>query len=197
MGIIDRIVCKLKRKHIEPPFFTKDFPEFGLYEIGDYTYGRPRVLHWGENVTLKIGKFCSIADNVKIYLGGNHRIDWISTYPFNVLEKYFPEASKILGHPATKGNVEIGNDVWIANDVTILSGVTISDGVVIGTGSVITKNIGPYEIWAGNPARFIKKRFNEEEIKKLVRIKWWNWEIDRITKSIPVICSLDVNLLLK
>src|ERR1035437_8628156 len=101
----------IKEKQVA--FFTKDVLVGRGYKIGDYTYGSPTVLHWGEAVTLEIGKFCSIADDVTIFLGGNHRIDWVTTYPFNVLPQYFPTGKDISGHPASKGDIIIGNDVWI------------------------------------------------------------------------------------
>ena len=148
--------------------FTKNLLNGKQFIIGDFTYGKPRVHHWGENATLQIGKFCSIAENVNIYLGGNHRIDWITTYPFSALTQYFPMAKGIVGHPTTKGNVVIGNDVWIGNGATIMSGVTIGDGAVIGTMAVVAKDVKPYEIVVGNPARLIKKRFNDETIAKLL-----------------------------
>lgn len=158
-------------------------------EIGEYTYGHPTIREWGEGKILKIGKFCSIAHNVEIFLGGNHRIDWISTYPFNMFPENFPEAKKIKGHPHSKGDVNIGNDVWIGQNSVILSGVKIGHGAVIGTNSLITKNIGDYEIWGGNPARFIKKRFDDDKIAFLLELEWWNWDISKIIENVELICS--------
>lgn len=172
------------------PFFTKDILKNTKYNIGDFSYGGPKVLHWGETATLKIGKFCSIAENVSILLGGNHRMDWVTTYPFPVLSETFPGFQHIEGLPATKGDVVIGNDVWIGYSVIILSGVTIADGAVITAGAVITKNVGPYEVWGGNPAKFIKKRFSDEIINRLMTEKWWDWPIEKIKKNIPSLCSL-------
>src|SRR5687768_16181770 len=96
---------------VAPPkiFFTKDNIIYKKYEIGDYTYGQPKILEWGEGAKLRIGKFCSIAEDVTIFLGGNHRTDWITTYPFPVLPDYFPESQIIVGHPSTKGDVNIEN----------------------------------------------------------------------------------------
>jgi len=113
------------------PFYTKHnkYLKREGVSIGDYTYGRPRVLFWDSGAKLQIGKFVSISKNVKIYLGGNHRTDWISTYPFSALP--FWNMGHVQGHPATSGNVIIGNDVWIGMNVTILSGVKIGDGAVI------------------------------------------------------------------
>ena len=93
----------------------------------------------------------------------------------------------IRDSPTTKGDVVIGNDVWIGRGVTILSGVKIGDGAVISAESVVTKEVGSYEIWGGNPAKFIRKRFSAEEIAKLQEIHWWTWEIEKITGNIPCI----------
>lgn len=196
-----KIILYLQRKLMiidEPKsFFTKDAFSEKKYEIGEYTYGVPTILFENENAILKIGKYCSIAQNVTIFLGGNHRLDWVSTYPFNVLNKEFPFASHITGHPATKGDVVIGNDVWIGNGATIMSGIVVADGAVIAAGSIVTKNIGPYEIWGGNPARLIKKRFSEDIISKLLLIQWWNNDIDFIKKNINDLCNSPQELIKK
>ena len=172
-------------------FYTKDLlKDLGnLVEIGDYTYGKPQIMHWGEDAKLKIGKFCSIADRVTIFLGGNHRLDWITTYPFSALSQEWPEAKDIKGHPRTKGDVIIGNDVWIGFGATIMSGVTIGDGAVIGAMSVVAKNVEPYSIVGGNPIKEIKKRFSENEIEKLLEIKWWNWPLEKIKRNTKILCS--------
>jgi acetyltransferase-like isoleucine patch superfamily enzyme len=146
-------------------------------------------MHWGEMATLKIGKFCSISDNVKIFLGGNHKIEWISTFPFSAFPEHFPEARDIKGHPATKGDVIIGNDVWLAHSVSILSGVKIGNGAVIGAGSLVTKNVGPYEIWAGNPAVFIKKRFSQDVIDALEKEAWWDLPKEKIMERVNLLCQ--------
>lgn len=177
-------------------FFTKDFFKSQNFEIGEYTYGKPHV-SFSDEANLTIGKFCSIAPGVVIFLGGNHRVDWITTYPFNKINDFFPSAKSILGHPETKGNVSIGNDVWIGYDVLIMSGVTIGNGSVIGAKSVLTKNIGAYEIWAGNPAKFVKKRFDDDTIEFLEKTEWWNWDIEDIVNNIEVLCSTNVDLLKK
>lgn len=179
-------------KDIEEPFFTKDIFKNSKYIIGDYTYGHPIVLYENENANLHIGKFCSIAKDVTVFLGGNHRTDWVTTFPFNDLAKYFPELSNIKGHPATKGDVIINNDVWIGRGVTIMSGVRIANGAVIAANSTLTKNVGPYELWGGNPAKFISKRFTDEEIRRLDKISWWNWDIRKIRANAHLLCSSNV-----
>lgn len=162
----------------EELFFTNDLLNSKCFSIGEYTYGQPNILYHDSGAYLKIGKFCSIAKNVTLMLGGNHRTDWYTTYPFfEVFNKKY-SFKKINGHPSTKGDILIGNDVWIGRGATIMSGVRIENGAVIGANSVVTKNIGPYEIWAGNPCKFIKKRFSDNEIEILQNMCWW--EIDDI-----------------
>jgi acetyltransferase-like isoleucine patch superfamily enzyme len=168
----------------------------GIVTVGQYTYGYVKVNYWQEDYRLSIGNFCSIAEGVEIFLGGNHRVDWLSTYPFPSQTSYFPEARNIKGHPATKGNVVIGNDVWIGKGSMIMSGVTIGDGAVIGARSVITSDIEPYSIVAGNPARLIRKRFDTEIIQNLLKIKWWDWPIGKIKKNVHLLCSNDIAQLL-
>lgn len=159
-------------------------------EIGKYSYGQKHISIMGDSKSkLKIGKFCSIADNITIYLGRNHRTDWVTTYPFghthtDVFNKFNGD-----GHPQTKGDVIIGNDVWIASHVTIMSGVKIGDGAVIAANSHVVKDVEPYSIVGGNPAKFIKYRFNQETIKKLLDLKWWDFEDNIINDITPLLCS--------
>lgn len=162
---------------------------FPNYKIGRWTYGKPDVFSWGEGTTLEIGAFCSIASGVKIFLGGEHRVDWVTTYPFNVLWK---QASHIKGHPKTKGDVIIGNDVWIGYESVILSGVNIGDGAVVGTRSVVTQNIPPYAIAFGNPAKILRYRFNQETITALLQIAWWDWDDQRIVEFLPYLLNPDI-----
>ena len=164
------------------------------HEIGDFTYGIKNILEWGEGAKLHIGKFCSVADNVTFMLGGNHRTDWISTYPFNKQLKSFKD---IPGHPSTKGDTWIGNDVWIGRGATIMSGVCIGDGAVIGAESVVTKDVPPYSIAAGNPARFIRNKFPLEYMSLLNEMKWWDWSDELIHKAIPILMSNDIPRLYK
>lgn len=157
--------------------------------IGKYTYGKPQVFYENQDAKLTIGKFCSIAQNVTVYLGGNHRTDWVTTYPFGHINQNIFNSFNGYGHPATKGGVVIGNDVWIGSNVTIMSGVTVGDGAVIANNSHVVKNVEPYSLVGGNPAKFIKYRFTKEEIDKLLEIKWWDWEDEKINKYAPMLCN--------
>ena len=181
-----QIIKKLKKISGIYSFFMNKNPRYAAYSIGKFSFGYPKVRTWGENATLKIGNFCSIAPGVNIVLGGEHRVNWVTTYPFN---KILHEYKYIKGHPATKGDIIIGNDVWICMNATILSGVTIGDGAVIGANSLVTKDVEPYMIVGGNPAKPIRKRFDQQTIDKLLRIKWWDWDIEKIKRKVPDLLS--------
>lgn len=161
----------------------------GKVQMDAFTYGYPEVRSWGEGTVLTIGKFCSIADKVAVFLGGEHRSDWVTTYPFSALSDEF---SSIQGHPKSKGDVVIGNDVWIASGATILSGVRIGDGAIIGAQAVVGKDVPPYAIVAGNPAAVIKFRFEQPIIDRLLQIKWWDWELEDIKRAVPLLLSTDI-----
>jgi acetyltransferase-like isoleucine patch superfamily enzyme len=161
--------------------------------VGKFSYGPdPKVCSWGEGAKVYVGNFCSIAGEIEIFVGGDHRVDWISTYPFMAFDYCWPNARGILGHPKTKGDVIIGNDVWIGHKAFILSGVTIGDGAVVGAKAVVTKNVPPYAIVAGNPARIVKYRFDEDTIAKLLTIAWWNWSCEEINEATPLLLSSDI-----
>jgi virginiamycin A acetyltransferase len=169
--------------------YTRNFSNYIKYSIGKYTYGAPIVEDWHQGSTLKIGDFCSIAKNVNILLGGNHPIDWVSSFPFGVIFEDFKKLHYAHPEKLSKGDVIIGNDVWIGMNSTILSGITIGDGAIIAANSNVTKNVEPYAIIGGNPAKLIKKRFSDELISKLLVIKWWSWEIDKIKDNLDLILS--------
>lgn len=156
------------------------------HDIGVGSYGNPKILDWGEGATLRVGKFCSFAKDVTIFLGGNHRVDWITTFPFPVFRK---SARQIKGHPSTKGNVIIGHDVWIGDGAAILSGVIIGNGAVVGARSVVTKNVPPYAIVAGNPATIIRHRFTNDEIAILMDLKWWDWSEEKLDSSMEILLN--------
>lgn len=162
---------------------------------GKYTYSSP-ILLWNNNnkdANLTVGNFCSIANTVKIYLGGNHNKDWVTTYPFGHIHQNIFNNFTGEGHPSTKGNVTIGNDVWIADNVTIMSGVNIGDGAIIANNSHVVKDVEPYSIVGGNPARFINYRFTKEQIEKLLTIKWWYWDDEEINRVTHLLCNKDID----
>ena len=173
--------------------------------VGDYTYyddfDNPEnfernVLYHFDFIgdQLIIGKFCSIASDVKFIMnGGNHRTDWLTNYPFPVFgngwESALPDAWPF------KGNTVIGNDVWIGYGATIMPGIKIGDGAIIGTQSVVTRDVSPYSIVGGNPAQEIRKRFEDSMIEDLLNIRWWDWDIQKITRHLQAICGADIEAL--
>jgi acetyltransferase-like isoleucine patch superfamily enzyme len=162
---------------------------------GVHTYGAPIVRWWGEDAGLTIGKYCSIARGVTIFLGGNHRTDWVTTYPFNVFH-HWSANSKRDGHPWTRGDVVIGNDVWLGDGSTILSGVRIGDGAVVGARAVVVKHVPPYAIVAGNPARIVRYRFERTQIEALSALKWWDWPESKIRENMDALLGTDPNALI-
>ena len=189
-GLLSRVRSSITRERDKAFFYTRDKSAYAKYEIGEWTYGSPTVWDFSDGGTLRCGRFCSIAAGVTILLGGEHRYDWVTTYPFNVLCE---GAHSFKGHPKSKGPVTIGNDVWIGHGVTILSGVTIADGAVVGAGSVVADNVPPYSIVAGNPARLIKYRFTPDRIAALIDIQWWNWPIEKIREAWPLLLNRDID----
>lgn len=168
--------------------------------VGRFTYGFKNVsiMQWNEGASLSIGAFCSLAKNLTIFLGGNHRTDWITTFPFGHVFKDELGGEDILGHPSTNGDVIIGNDVWIGTGVTIMSGINIGDGAVLAANSCVVQDIPPYSIAGGNPAQLIKQRFDNETIELLLSLKWWELPVSDIKKIAKNLCSKpDNDLLLK
>jgi acetyltransferase-like isoleucine patch superfamily enzyme len=171
-------------------------PVTDYYDIGDrlsmgrHSYGKPLVRWYpGDSTSLRvrIGNFVAIADDVVMMIGGEHRADWVSTFPFRVI---FEMAGAYEdGHPASKGDIVIGNDAWIGRGARILSGVNVGDGAVIGAYSVVTKDVRPYAIVAGNPAREVRRRFSDEQIEALLRIRWWEWSDAEILRVVPLLNS--------
>lgn len=158
--------------------------------VGRFTYGFENltIRQWNEGAALKIGAFCSLANNINIFLGGNHRTDWITTFPFGHIYQDELGGSYILGHPSTKGDVVIGNDVWIGSGVTIMSGIQIGDGAVLSANACVVKDVAPYHIVGGNPAKSLKQRFEDEIVEILLQLKWWDLPLENI-KNISKILS--------
>lgn len=174
--------------------------------VGDYTYydDLQNPLSFESNVLyhfdfigdqLIIGKFCAIASGVTFMMNGaNHNIEAFSTFPFGAFGQGWEKGWEGL-RGESKGDTLIGNDVWMGYRATIMPGVCIGDGAIIAANAVVTKNVEPYTIVGGNPATVIRKRFNEEVVRLLLQLTWWNWNIEKITASISVLCSNDVEQL--
>jgi acetyltransferase-like isoleucine patch superfamily enzyme len=146
----------------------------------------PKVHDDEEGTTLRIGSFCSISSEVQIFLGKNHRIDWISSYPFPA---FFEEAQHIREFGVSRGDVTIGSDVWLCANCMILSGVNIGHGAVIGAGAVVSRDVAPYSIVVGNPARHVRWRFEESIRQNLLLIAWWNWPEPELRGIVDILCS--------
>jgi chloramphenicol O-acetyltransferase type B len=142
---------------------------------------------------LIVGSFCSIGTGATFMMAGNqgHRPEWVSTFPFFFMSEEPAFANAELGYlPA--GDTVVGNDVWIGAEALIMPGIRIGDGAMIGSRAVVTRDVAPYAIVAGNPAREIRKRFADEEIAMLLEMAWWDWPVERIEREIRALCSADI-----
>lgn len=187
-GLIRAFQARLANlRGVEPPlnYTASLFPEF---QIGRGTYGKPRIFSYPHDATLKIGAFCSIAADVGIFLGGNHHPEWVTTFPFGAMwrEHYHPE------QPNSRGDVVIGNDVWIGRAAIIMSGVTVGDGAVIGAGAVVARDVPPYTIVVGNPARALRQRFSPDVVERLLQIRWWDWPDARLRRAAGLMQNPDI-----
>ena len=197
-------------KHIKFPLahydrlcFLKNVVKNPNIIIGDYTYydDFENVENFEKNVKyhfdfvgdkLTIGKFCMIASDVKFIMNGaNHLTDALTTYPFAIFGNGWEDAMNEKSYP-NKGDINIGNDVWIGYNATIMAGVTIGDGAIIATNSTVIKDVEPYSIVGGNPAQEIKKRFSKEVITKLLELKWWDWDIEKITRNLQHLTANEI-----
>ena len=182
--------------------YLKDAVTGPNIEVGDYTiyndfvhdprdFEKNNVLyHYPINGDkLIIGKFCSIACGAKfLFTSGNHALQSLSTYTFPIFfEEWGLDPKDICRAWDNKGDIVIGSDVWIGYEAMILSGVTIGDGAIIGTRAVVTKDVPPYTIVGGVPARPIRKRFDEKTIEKLEALRWWDWDEEKLRRSLPAI----------
>jgi virginiamycin A acetyltransferase len=189
--------------------FLKNFIDHPHIHIGDYTYFNDfrlpvsdvrqllvPYMHQGAPEKLIIAKFVQIAHGVQIITSSaNHQMDGFSTYPFSVFGG--PWSSNYEAKWPNKGDTKIGNDVWIGHEALIMPAVSIGDGAIIASRSVVTKDVPPYTIVAGSPAKPIRQRFSDEIITQLLKIKWWDWPIEKINKNIAIIVSADINRLLR
>jgi virginiamycin A acetyltransferase len=175
-------------------------------EIGDFTYyddplGPDKfvercVLHHYDFIgdRLVIGRFCALAEGLRFIMNGaNHAMSGFSTYPFNIFGHGWEEGFDPKTWEAeNRGDTVVGNDVWIGMEAIIMPGVTIGDGAIVAAKSVVTHDVPPYAIVAGNPAKVVKTRFDARTVKKLLAISWWNWDVDMISRNLNAIRGADI-----
>ncbi len=195
----DKEIVYLKDVITNPNILVGDFTMYNDFVNDPRDFEKNNVLyHYPINHDkLIIGKFCSIACGTRfLFNSANHALASLSTYPFPIFfEEWNLDGKDVATAWDNKGDIVIGNDVWIGYEAVIMSGVTIGDGAIIGTRALVTKDVPPYTIVGGIPARQIKKRFCEDTISQLLQIKWWNWSVEKITQNIHAIWAGDVEKL--
>lgn len=191
----------LKSVITNPNIIVGDYTMYNDFVSDPTKFEKNNVLyHYPiNNDKLIIGKFCSIACGAKfIFTSANHTLKSLSTYPFPIFfEEWGLEKANVASAWDNKGDTVVGNDVWIGYEAVILSGVHIGDGAIIGTRAVVTKDIPPYTVVGGIPAKEIRKRYDEETVTKLLQIKWWDWSFDKIQEYLPYIMNGEIEKLLK
>ena len=189
-------LCFLKNIIKNPNIIVGDFTYYDDFENVENFEKNVKYLFDFTGDKLIIGKFCMIASNVQFIMnGGNHLTNALTSYPFSIFGNGWENAMNGKSYP-NKGDINVGNDVWIGYNATIMAGVTVGDGAIIATNSTITKDVEPYTIVGGNPANLIKKRFNDEKISKLLALKWWDWDLDKITRNIQNLTGNDLDKLI-
>ena len=177
--------------------YTKDNFNDPYISIGDYTYGPLTIQKLSKNpLTTTIGKFCSIATNVVIAFWGQHQMKDMSTYPFEQLRILYNidwPISQSTPIDDSSENVYIGNDVWLAHNVLVMQGANIGDGAVVGANCIVASNVRPYAVVVGNPAKEIRRRFSDEDIGKLLEMRWWYWNTEDIKKHLHLITNTCVD----
>lgn len=195
----DKETIYLKHVITNPNITVGDFTMYNDFVNDPTLFEQNNVLyHYPINHDkLQIGKFCSIACGAKfLFNSANHTLSSWSTYPFPLFfEEWGLEKKDVTNAWDNKGDIIIENDVWIGYEAVILAGVTIGDGAIIGTRAVVTKDVPPYTIVGGVPAKPIKRRFSEESISALLEIQWWNWSEERIARNIGAIQSGNIEQL--
>lgn len=170
-----------------------------IADRGTYFDRNVNIITWSDKYVVNLGKYNSIGRDCNFFLDANHRADWITTTT-QLLGPVTPEISDMLaniGHPTSRGNITIENDVWIGAKATIMSGVKIGNGAIVSANSVVYKNVKPYSIVGGNPATEWLYRFNEEQIKNLLEIKWWEWPEDKIRSEAMLLWSNNINIFIE
>lgn len=176
------------------PPYTRDalkrYIDAGIAEVGRYSYGAPVLRFATHGLKFRCGNYCSFAGDVNVFLGGNHRADWVTTYPFPAFG--WANTLGVTDFDVGKGDVVVGNDVWVGWSAVLQSGVTVGDGAVVAGRAVVTKDVPPYAVVAGNPARVVKHRFDDATIAALLAIRWWDWPVGKINAEIPRLMSGDI-----
>jgi len=167
--------------------------KYPRYTVGVGTYGIPEVIEFGDDTILRIGSYTSIAEGVRILLGGEHRTDWITTYPFPAMIRGVED---IKDYAPSKGDVVIGSDCWICADAMILSGVTIGHGAIVAAGAIVTRDVAPFSVVGGNPCKFIRWRFEEDVREELLQAAWWDWPMEEVKTVARTLCSSDMSAFL-
>jgi acetyltransferase-like isoleucine patch superfamily enzyme len=164
----------------------------GTLVMGRESYYAPRVVKYkGDTGRVVIGNFASVAPDADFYVGGLHRIEWVSLYGLRAMLA-LPGAYED-GFPHGRGDIVVGSDTWVTNGTTVMSGVTIGDGAVVGTKAVVAKDVRPYAIVVGNPAREIARRFTDAQVEALLRIRWWDWPTQLVKERVELLSSPDVD----
>lgn len=182
-------VCFIKNIIKNPNIIVGDYTYYDDYETDGEDFEK-HVTHFYPFIgdKLIIGKFCSLAKGIRFIMNGaNHRLDGLTTYPFNIMGNGWEKVTPRIEDLPLKGDTVIGNDVWTGENVTILPGVHIGDGAIIGANSVVAKNIEPYSVAVGNPCQVVKKRFSEEKIQILLNLKWWDWGEEKIFNNLEAL----------
>jgi acetyltransferase-like isoleucine patch superfamily enzyme len=179
-----RSLDKLER---EPEKIRLRYPR---YVVGNGTYGIPEVFEFGDDTVLRVGSYTSIAAGVKVLLGGEHRTDWLTTYPFPAMMRGLED---IKDYAPSKGDVVIGSDCWICADATILSGVTIGHGAIVAAGAVVARDVPPFAVVGGNPCKFIRWRFEEATRDQLLEAAWWDWPMEEVKSVARMLSGSDLD----
>ncbi len=164
----------------------------GTLVMGNMSYYAPNVVKYkGDTGRVIIGNFASVAPDADFYVGGLHRVEWVSLYGLRAMLE-LPGAYED-GFTHGRGDIVVGSDTWITNGCTVMSGVTIGDGAVVGTKAVVAKDVRPYAIVVGNPAKEIGRRFSDEQVEALLRIKWWDWPTELVKERVDALSSPDID----
>jgi acetyltransferase-like isoleucine patch superfamily enzyme len=198
MKLLDMLKARKTRKHLRRLDKLERSAEkirlrYPRYAVGVGTYGIPEVLEFGDDTVLRIGNYTSIAEGVRILLGGEHRTDWLTTYPFPAM---IDQVRDIKDYAPSKGDVVIGSDCWICADSMILSGVTIGHGAIVAAGAMVTRDVPPFAVVGGNPCKFIRWRFEEPVRELLLQAAWWDWPVEEVKYVARTLCSADMDAFL-